>query len=173
MNSKESIRSLILAQRNALSESEVASRSGVIANMIKEHPFFINAKMVALYYPLGKEVDLWKLVETNKHLALPKVIGDELHFIEVTSKTLLIKSSFGIMEPVAGSYVDHDIDLLLVPTVALDNEYYRIGFGKGYYDRFLAKIRPPHVMAVIYDFQLIDDSLHQHYDVPLDGYFIG
>lgn len=169
---KDEIRQQMITKRNALSDEETASRSSMLIAKIKNDPRFHSANLIALYEPINHEVDLRELYKSNKRYALPKVFGLDMHFIEINDKTRLVRSSFGILEPVDGPIVDDELDLLLVPTLALDKNYYRIGFGKGYYDRFLAKHKPRCTLGVIYDFQLFESFSHHGADIPLDGALI-
>lgn len=171
MESKDQIRQRMIQTRNALSPNEVAVRSQAIVKRIVDHPAYQEAKMIGLYYPFANEVDLLPLLQSGKRIALPKVVGSDLHFIELTPDTPLAKSSFGIVEPAFGPYVEERIDLLLVPALAVDAAHYRIGFGKGYYDRFLKNKRPPFVYGVVYGFQYVASLPHEDHDVPLDGCF--
>ena len=169
---KNEIRQLMISRRNELSAQEVARRSAdLVEKLIRDYRFIV-ADMVAIYEPINNEVDLRALYQTGKRFALPKVTGLHMHFIELTPETELVRSSFGILEPRDGPLVDDDIDLLLVPTLALDHKHYRIGFGKGYYDRFLAIHKPKMTLGVIYDFQLIDGFDHHELDIALDGVLI-
>jgi len=169
---KNEIRQLMIAKRSALSAQEAARRSADLVEKFVRDYRFIVADMVALYEPINNEVDLRALYNSGKRFALPKVVGPHMHFIELTPETKLVRSSFGILEPDDGLVVDDQIDLLLVPTLALDHKHYRIGFGKGYYDRFLAIHKPKMTLGVIYDFQLVDRFDHHKFDIPLDGVLI-
>lgn len=172
MMNKAEIRQLMIKKRQALTREEVARRSRALVERITLDPRFIAAKTVAMYQPLGNEVDLRALMKTGKRIAFPKVEGLTMHFYAVTSKTRYVQSQFGILEPVDGVIVDDEIDLLLAPTLALSHNCYRIGFGKGYYDRFLTVHHPKLTIGVIYDFQLVDEFETHAGDVPLDDVYI-
>lgn len=169
---KTEIRQMMIAKRTAMETRDVKLRSHALVEKLLRDYRFIVADIVAIYEPINNEVDLRGLYHTGKRFALPKVVGTDMHFIEITAETELVRSSFGILEPRDGRIVDDHIDLLLVPTLALDRNYYRIGFGKGYYDRFLAAHKPKMTLGVVYDFQLIDGFDHHKFDIPLDGALI-
>ncbi|MFA5236053.1 MAG: 5-formyltetrahydrofolate cyclo-ligase [Bacilli bacterium] len=173
METKDQIRQRMIQTRKALRPEEVQSRSQALVKQIQAHPAYRQAKLIGAYYPLGNEVDLRALFKDGKRIALPKVVGSNLQFIELTVDTPLAVSGFGIVEPAFGPDVGELIDLLLVPALALDAANYRIGFGKGYYDRFLKEKRPPFVYGVAYDFQYMKAVPHADHDVPLDGCFLG
>jgi 5-formyltetrahydrofolate cyclo-ligase len=95
--------------------------------------------MVASFASFGDEIDLWRLNEElarQGRLLLPKVVGQELHFCPVAQLKDLKLSAWGILEPTAQSYAGM-IDAILVPGLAFDRNGHRLGYGKGYYDRFL------------------------------------
>jgi 5-formyltetrahydrofolate cyclo-ligase len=169
---KTELRQMMIAKRTVMKTHDVKLRSQALVEKLMRDYRFIVADIVAIYEPINNEVDLRGLYQTSKRFALPKVVGTDMHFIEITTETELVRSSFGILEPRDGRIVDDNIDLLLVPTLALDRNYYRIGFGKGYYDRFLAAHKPKMTLGVVYDFQLIDGFDHHKFDIPLDGALI-
>lgn len=169
---KQTIRQMMIQKRNLLTIDEVNTRSQLLINKLLVDQRFINSHLVAIYEPINNEVDLRSIYQSGKRIALPRVDGPHLHFIETTPNTKLIRSPFGILEPSDGLIVDDEIDLLLVPSLALDKNNYRVGFGKGYYDRFLAKHKPAIALGVIYDFQLLDHFPHHELDIALDGMLI-
>ena len=100
------------------------------------------SKVIALYYSLSSEVDTINLInyslENKKIVLLPKVLGEDMVFYEIKSLDGLKKSSFGVMEAENGiEYNKELIDLVIVPGVCFDKHLNRIGFGKGYYDKYL------------------------------------
>jgi len=173
MNDKQQWRDNLIQRRLALPMVEVRRRSAAIVAKIRQASFFLDAKLVALYYPINHEVDLRALFKSDKRIALPKIVDGEMHFIEIDSFTDLETSRFGIKEPIKGPIVDDEIDLLLVPSIAIDKENYRIGYGKAYFDRYLAKHKTKHKYGIIYDFQLVSSFEHGPQDIPLDGALIG
>ncbi|HXG06872.1 MAG TPA: 5-formyltetrahydrofolate cyclo-ligase, partial [Nitrososphaera sp.] len=142
MSNKKEIRLRILALRNSLESSEIAERSKRIQEMLINIKEFKSARTVGAYYAFGSEVRTDLIIEKayslDKRIALPRVEGEHLKFYELAPDKSLVKGRFGIMEPLPYSPVD-DIDLLVVPGVAFDRQGYRLGYGKGYYDRFLEK----------------------------------
>jgi len=172
MNDKQTLRDMLIQKRLALSMAEVHRRSAQLVKTILEHPSYRHAELVALYYPISHEVDLRSLFSLGNRIALPKIYGGEMHFLEIGPATLLETSRFGIKEPINGQVVDDQIDLLLVPSIAIDAKFYRIGYGKGYFDRFLALHHPKTSLGVVYDFQLVKHFDHSDTDIPLDGVLI-
>ena len=172
METKQELRDRMKQARAALSRKEIIERSLYAIEQIQQDFRFINAKTVAIYYPFAHEVDLLNLTKNDKRFALPKVNGSEMNFIEFKADSTLSRSPIGIYEPIDGTCLDGQIDLMLVPALVVDKDYYRVGHGKGYYDRYLSKYRPRHVIAVIYDFQFVKAFHHREHDIPLDDVII-
>ncbi|RUM29094.1 MAG: 5-formyltetrahydrofolate cyclo-ligase [Aquifex sp.] len=168
---KSELRKKVLHKRINLPEEERKVLSERVINNLKNLPEFKKAKRVALYCPTKGEVDLTPLfpeVLKEKELILPKVEGNEISLYRVHSQACLRRGSFGILEPEEGEEVNpKDVDLIAVPGIAFDLEGYRLGFGKGYYDRLLKKIKGLKV-GVAYSFQVFDRLPRDAWDVPVD-----
>lgn len=94
------------------------------------------AKTVAIYYPLEYEISVLFLRKYNLNLCFPKTEGLNMDFY--MNPTSFKEGSFHVMEPVDGTIVDkNDIDLMIVPALVINSKGYRIGYGKGFYDRYL------------------------------------
>lgn len=143
MKNKEEFRKEFISIRNKISNK--LEKSNIIMEKIIEEELYKNAKVIALYKSLPSEVDTNKLIEYSvqkgKTVVLPKAFCNELKFYKISIDETLIKSKFGVEEPkgLDENFVDKkDIDLVIVPGVCFDKCKNRMGFGKGYYDRFLA-----------------------------------
>lgn len=120
-------------------------KSQIITNKIIEMEAFKKSKVIAVYKNFKSEVDTTKLIEyainQGKIVALPKVCGKDLKFYRInTCHDILVKNTFGIEEPVKDetNFIEkNQIDLIIVPGICFDKENNRLGFGKGYYDRYL------------------------------------
>lgn len=120
-------------------------KSQIITNKIIEMEAFKKSKIMAVYKNFKSEVDTTKLIEyainQGKIVALPKVCGKDLKFYRInTGHDILIKNRFEIEEPVKSeiNFIEkNQIDLIIVPGICFDKENNRLGFGKGYYDRYL------------------------------------
>lgn len=108
-----------------------------------------------------------ELIKRNA-LILPKVKGEELELYRVKNISCLREGSFGIPEPSEGEKVSpEEVELFVIPGVVFDKEGYRLGFGKGYYDRLLKGVKSPKV-GVAYSFQVVDKLPRDPWDVPVD-----
>ena len=127
-----------------------------------------------LYYPVRGEIDLRPLFgeilkDPQKVLILPKVTRDgDMLAVELAEGTPLVKGVFGIPEPAGGRiFKPEKIDFVAVPGVAFDKRGCRLGMGKGFYDRFLPRVKGVKV-GVGYDFQLVEEVPCEEHDIPLD-----
>jgi 5-formyltetrahydrofolate cyclo-ligase len=170
---KSEIRLMMLERRNTAPKEELNKKNQSIIHQIMKDEHFQHSKTVAIYYPMGNEVNLLALLKNKKRFAFPKVEKDGIHFYLYQDQTKFSRSKFGVMEPDQGELIDDQIDYMLVPALAISKDNYRVGFGKGYYDQFLAKYRPSSVFGVIYDFQEVDAFPVDNHDQKLDGYVKG
>lgn len=167
---KKQIRREMMEKRK-IYDKDYGSR---LALLIKEDPIFKKAKTVAIFYPMADEINLLSLLDTDKRIVFPKVIGKEMQFYEVKDLakanllTSFLKSSFGVMEPINGRLVSKDeIDLVITPLLAYDKDLYRLGYGGGYYDRYFCGYKG-FKMGVAYPNSYVDTLPHDQYDIPLD-----
>ncbi len=171
---KIEIRQLQLKLRNELSPQCHADCSRRAQSLLERTSFFAAADVVALYSPVNNEVATRDLhaaaAAAGKRVCYPKVVGEELSFVEVGSLDDLTSGAFGVLEPTAGRVVEVDgLDLVVVPGVAFDRRGYRLGYGKGFYDRFLATAGQWDVFSVglAFGFQLCEELPVEKHDRKL------
>lgn len=171
METKESLRSKLLVQRNALSREDISKYSEKISQKIFKHPKFISSKSLFLYFSIGSEVSTSSLLDESlrlgKNVFLPVLDNSSnLSFHKFESFLKMKKGKFGILEPTSKvSLVDSD--LVIVPALAFDLHLHRLGYGKGYYDRFL-KNTSSYKLGICFDFQLIEKIPNEHHDQKMD-----
>ena len=104
----------------------------------------------------------------GKRVAVPKCYGDEMRFIWLDDLSRVEKGYANIPEPIDdGPIADDPSALVLMPGLAFDPEGHRIGYGGGFYDKFLAKEMHP-TLALCYDFQMLDHLETEQFDIPVD-----
>lgn len=172
MNKKE-LRSLIRQQKRAMTESQICEKSEKLGQLFAASAAYRNAKTVYGYLPYNQEVRtvamLERAIADGKRVAVPKVIGDDMKFIYIADLSRVEKGYAGIPEPVDdGPIADDPTALVLMPGLAFDPEGHRIGYGGGFYDRFLAQ-EPDHpTLALCYDFQMMESLETEEFDIPVD-----
>ncbi|MCQ2350691.1 MAG: 5-formyltetrahydrofolate cyclo-ligase [Paludibacteraceae bacterium] len=139
MNKKE-IRTIIKARVKALSARERAVEAVQLLSAVSTEPHFVSAKNVLIYNPLPDEIDVLPILErfkAVKRFFMPVVCADILKILPYTEQQCV--GAYNISEPVGLDYVSiNDIDLVIVPGVGFTADGYRLGRGKGYYDRLLS-----------------------------------
>lgn len=169
---KNILRRQILKQRDLLPESMVIEKSAVIINRFCKKYSYFNTFL--LYYPLGKEVSTINLIKKldaiGKHIYLPVVCEDKMEFRKFETFERLKKGRFGIYEP-DGKLLDTVPDIMCVPGVVFDEECNRIGYGGGFYDKYLANDNTFIKSALAYDFQVVDKIETECFDIPVDEIF--
>lgn len=174
--SKQALRQQIRCLRESMSPSEVHRRSRQLCRLVLSSEPYQAAKTIYAYLPFQKEVQLLPLLQQalsdGKQVALPKCCGEEMNFILMSDLSQIQFTAFGVPEPVADGPVAQDPwALVLVPGVVFDRRGYRIGYGGGYYDRFLAR-EPKHpTIALCYDFQVLPQLEADAHDIPVDTIF--
>lgn len=148
-----------------------------IVNKLIRNKGFQKAKFLAIYKSFGAEVDTTELINysinVGKTVVLPKVEGDELKFYKVNSiNENFIKSEFGIDEPLGDkrNFIDKTyIDLVIVPGLCFDKEKKRLGFGRGYYNRYL-KGENLKTIGICFDEQILEKEMLPvtKYDVKIN-----
>ena len=163
---KRTLRQTILAQRRALSHEQWRLASQAAQERLLALEEFQRADCIALYAPLHNETDTAMILSVafaaGKRVLYPAVCGAHMVFRQVEGIECLSKGCFGILEP-CPTGTDHqadEADLIVVPGVAFDQAGHRIGYGKGFYDRFLQHPgRSAHLIGLCHDFQLIDGQI--------------
>lgn len=162
----------MLEKRNSQALGDSAGRSALVQEHVVKSREFQYAKIIGAYFATGSEVKTDLLIGEAKRLgkvvALPRAEKDMINFYEISSTSELVAGRFGVMEPLPVRPV-HTIDLLVVPGIAFDKKGYRLGYGKGYYDRYLSEKKPQFAIGLAYNFQLLESLPHDAHDVKMDA----
>ena len=170
---KAALRKQIREQKRAMTEAEIISASEKLGELFAACDAYKAAKTIYGYLPYNQEVRtvpmLERALQEGKRVAVPKVYGEEMKFIYIENLSAVEKGYAGIPEPVADEPVaDDPTALVLMPGLAFDPEGHRIGYGGGFYDRFLAE-EPNHpTVALCYGFQVLPKLETEEFDIPVD-----
>lgn len=134
METKNSLRRLA---KNIRKNLDINLVSNLIVERIRLLHSYKTAKNVMLFYPLQNEINLMELLKDDKNFYFPRVCGSELEVCPYKSGDELILSDLNILEPVSSKVDKSIIDIVFVPALCADNKCNRLGYGKGFYDRFL------------------------------------
>lgn len=175
MNVKRKLRKRFIEQRLRLLQQEVKQQSDTIMSTFFSTDYYKRAKVVMFYVDMRNEVMTKGAIEETlskgKRVVVPRVKkGYGLLAIEIKSLDELEPGTFGVLEPPEKEeiFLD-DIDVVVVPGVVFDKKGYRIGYGGGYYDNFLPKLKAnAKKIAVAFEIQMIDLVPAESHDVKMD-----
>ena len=175
MNKKE-IRKQMLQQRDSISDKQKVDDE--LLKELENLEEFKNSENFFVYVSFGSEFNTHKLIkdllEQEKKVYVPYV-KSKGHMIAVEIKSMddLAPGAYGILEPKNPVESDVKFDFMLVPGLCFDKNKYRIGYGGGFYDRFIDKIgEDSYKVSIVYDFQLVDDLHPEEFDRPVDKLII-
>lgn len=170
---KQALRAQIREKKRAMTEEEIVSRSMALTEKFLSTDAYRQAKTIYGYLSYNQEMRtgplLAQALKDGKAVAVPKVCGEEMRFILMTDLDAVAKGYAGIPEPIADGPIAQDpTALVLMPGLAFDRQGRRLGYGGGFYDKFLAA-EPNHPkIALCYDFQLLPALETDSHDIPVD-----
>ena len=173
MEDKNELRARIRQRKRAMTEEEICQKSQRLAQMFYASEAYKNASAIYGYLPYNQEVRTVPMLERalreGKQVAVPKVYGDTMRFILLKDLSQVEKGYAGIPEPVTDEPVANDPKaLVLMPGLVFDRAGHRIGYGGGFYDKFLAA-EPEHpTLALCYEFQMLEHLDTEEFDIPVD-----
>lgn len=166
---KKELRQYIRTLKRRYSAEELMMASQVVLEQLENDELFLDAERVMLYASLPDEVQTHAFIEKwrrRKVIILPTVVGDDIIPVALADDTLFLEGDFHIMEPQNNPY-EGDVDLIVVPGMAFDRNGNRLGRGKGYYDRFLAKYPEVARIGICFDFQVVDSVPTDDFDIVM------
>ena len=166
MLSKSEIRNQILKQRKNMPENEVTAKSESICTQILNSDIYRESKVIYCYYSVRNEVKLDSLIAKaltdKKILAFPKIENNDMVFYRIDFMEQFEKGYFNIPEPCTGVMAP-PADLIIVPGVAFTTAGERIGYGGGFYDRYLEG-KEIYTIGVGYDYQIFSSLQTESFD---------
>jgi 5-formyltetrahydrofolate cyclo-ligase len=174
---KSDIRKDILYKRNSLFESEIINNSKIINLKVIATKEYQRSKSIGAYYPTGSEVKTFDIIkhsiDNKKEIGLPRVIDStKIEFFKIIEdsfeKIKITKGKYGIFENSMSTTSIDQMDLLIIPGIAFDSQGNRIGYGKGYYDRFLSSRKAKYVIGLAFEAQVINEITSNDYDIPVN-----
>ena len=173
---KLELRKQVLYEMKAISQEQKQFIDQALTEQLLQHPFYQEAKVIATYLSFPHEFQTQELIEQAlrdcKKVLIPKTYSKGRMDFVIYDPQQLVKTSFGLLEPQGdlGVVDASQIDLVHVPGLAFTMEGYRIGYGGGYYDRYL-KHFPGHTLSTVYPCQ-IRDFIPEDHDIPVQEVLI-
>jgi 5-formyltetrahydrofolate cyclo-ligase len=174
---KARLRKQLLDARDGLSPDFIKITSKEIQDNLRKIDLYRSAKTIGAYYSIGSEVRtqdiLQEILNAGKELALPKVVKNDLVFKKISSFSELEPGNFSVMEPKDKCEIIKHLDVVIVPAIALSKEGFRLGYGFGYYDKYLhgkksTTIAPSYAKQVIKSFSQDDHDVKMNFIVTED-----
>ena len=174
---KREIRQRIITLRNNLTKEERKESNHIITKKIIKSDIYKNAKSIFIYVSYSSEVDTIEIINDalalNKEVYVPKIYKDkeEMEAVRIHNLDNMIVDEWGILEP---AYVDKNLigdkfDLIIMPGVAFDMKGNRIGYGGGYYDKYIDKYEGEvKLLALAFNIQIINNIESEPHDIKMD-----
>jgi 5-formyltetrahydrofolate cyclo-ligase len=168
---RKSLRNLLLEKRDNTSFDLMKITSQKMQKRLKKINSFRNAQKIGAYYPIGSEIltqdIIQELLSNGKEVFLPKVIGEKIEFRKIVNFSSLEKGNFDIMEPKDDCHSDNNLDVILVPTVGISPIGVRLGYGHGFYDKFLAEHKTTTISLTL-EKQIVKNIPKSEHDIIID-----
>ena len=173
---KSELRKQVLQEMKALPRQQKQAMVQALTDQFLKHPFYQEAKVIATYLSFSHEFQTQELIEQvlkdGKKVLIPKTYPKGRMEFVVYNPQQLVKTSFGLLEPQGELEVVEasQIDLIHVPGLAFTTEGCRIGYGGGYYDRYLEHFTG-HTLSTVYPCQ-VQDFIPENHDIPVQEVLI-
>lgn len=174
MRNKQELRQAIRTQKRSMTQTEISEKSKMIFEKLEQLAVWKNTECIFAYVSYNQEVETRTRLETwikeGKRVALPKVIGEELQFYFIEDMKQLESGYQGILEPNSNVCADGASGIMLMPGLAFDQEYHRLGYGGGFYDRYLNRYQQSELykIALAYQFQIVEAVPTEAFDHLVD-----
>ena len=181
MTYKTSLRKEKIQERNLISQNEMDQVEKKTASLFMDMFSELKIKKVSIYIPVHNEVPTKRIIQliigSKTECYLPVIDQDlnnkKMEFAEFNHETALVKNKFNISEPISRTFENVlQLELVVMPLVAFDNEGFRLGMGKGYYDFTFGSSeinRKPLFWGLSYDFQKTDSCYPEEHDLKMEA----
>ena len=170
METKKDIRKKVFAKRRETTQEEVMAMSHIICEKVYALPEFQEASCIYAYADYNKEASTRELIQKawdmGKRVAVPKTHdGHQMTYFYLTSFDQLQPGNFNVPEPVDCEVASEEDALLIVPGVAFDLNRHRVGYGAGFYDRYLEVHNQHPTVAIAFEFQIVEEAPAEETDI--------
>ena len=168
---KRILRKQFIEKRKNLCSEYRKEATTKIFTTIENLECFKQAKSVFIYINFGAEVETIEFIKkyiNKKDIYVPKIVEDDMKLVRLLDFSNLQKSNFGVLEPLSENYYEENIDLVITPSVVFDKQGFRLGYGKGYYDKYFAKNNYVNSLGVIFEKIIVDKVPQEPHDKAVD-----
>ena len=164
MDNKTDLRIWAKSIRKTLNLADISKN---ITAKIRGNDIYKNAENVMLFYPTKYEISLLDLLNDKKNFYLPKVYNDEILVCPYSKDDSLEVSQFNIKEPCSNPVNAELLELAIVPALVVDKKGYRLGYGGGFYDRFLSKFPIKTIVPISHEL-IVEKLPVEKFDIKID-----
>lgn len=168
---KKTLRKKFISERNNLTNDYRNSSTNTIFTILEEQDFFKSSEKIFIYVGFGSEITTETFIKkwiNKKQIFVPKIKNGKMNLIRLKSWDELAPGHFGVLEPTSSDYYDGEIDLVITPSIAFDKNGYRLGYGKGYYDRYFTENEYRISVGLSYHKLLQDNVPKEEHDIKVD-----
>lgn len=159
----------MIARRRHIAANMWQERTDAITEALISHPLFLEASAIYCYIDFNGEAGTRAILQEawrrGKKTAVPKIAGEEMEFFYINSFGDVTPGTFGIPEPVSAKRAPGADGLVVMPLVAFDSSLHRVGYGKGYYDRYLFSHPGLKTIALAFDMQMVEQIEPSAHDI--------
>lgn len=160
MNNKNDLR---ISAKNIRKSLDIDNISKIIVSKISNSEIFKKSLHIMIFYPLENEINLLPLLEySDKNFYLPRINLNDLECCPYKINDQLKESKFKTKEPITNTINPKLLDLIFVPALMVDSYNYRLGYGKGYYDRFLEKTNAKTIVPIAKELVIEELPIDKH-----------
>ena len=168
---KKELRKKFIIERNNLTERYRNDASSKIFSNLEKNQLFESAEKVFIFVGFGSEITTLPFIKkwiNKKQIFVPKINNKTMNLVHLTTIRDLEPGHFGILEPTSTTYYNEEIDLVITPSIAFDKKGNRLGYGKGYYDKYFATSKHKTSIGLSYDKLLQEKIPTDKYDKKVD-----
>lgn len=168
---KKELRKKFIKERNTLPEEYRIKASNKIFSLLEELDLFKKAERIFVFVGFGSEIATETFIKKhldNKQIYVPKIVNGDMKLINITRWDSLKPGHFNVLEPEEHDYYNGSIDLVITPSIVFNKQGYRLGYGKGYYDRYFSQSNYKASIGLSYDKLLQDYVPTEDHDQKVD-----
>lgn len=168
---KKTLRKKFISERNSLAIDYRNSSTNTIFATLEEQNFFESSEKIFIYVGFGSEITTETFIKkwiNKKQIFVPKIENGKMNLIRLKSWDELAPGHFGVLEPTSSDYYEGKIDLVVTPSIVFDNNGYRLGYGKGYYDKYFSSREYDISVGLSYHKLLQDNVPKEDHDIKVD-----
>ena len=168
---KKELRKKFIKERNTLPEEYIIEASNKIFSLLEELDLFNKAERIFVFVGFGSEITTEIFIKkhlANKQIYVPKIVNGDMKLVNITRWDSLKPGHFNVLEPESDDFYNGFVDLVITPSIVFNKQGYRLGYGKGYYDKYFSQNNYKVSIGLSYDQLLQDNIPTEEHDQKVD-----